>query len=202
MTIVESRPVTGGVDTHLDSHTAAVVDANGGVLEVAQFPATAAGYRQLHTWMNGFGPLERVGIEGTGAYGAGLTRHLHRHGVDVIEVDRPNRQARRQHGKSDPLDAIEAARAALSGRASGAPKTGNGHVEAIRVLAVARRSARRHGIPTAPSEARNRAVSSSAVERLTRATSTASATVNTTGSASISAIGATVRSIRHGDTSM
>ncbi len=148
MTIVESRPVTGGVDTHLDSHTAAVVDANGGVLEVAQFPATAAGYRQLHTWMNGFGPLERVGIEGTGAYGAGLTRHLHRHGVDVIEVDRPNRQARRQHGKSDPLDAIEAARAALSGRASGAPKTGNGHVEAIRVLAVARRSARSARIAT------------------------------------------------------
>jgi transposase len=166
MTIVESRPVTGGVDTHLDTHTAAVIDANGGVLDVAQFPATTTGYRQLHTWMSGFGPLERVGVEGTGAYGAGLARHLHGAAVVVVEVDRPNRQARRQHGKSDPLDAIEAARAALSGRATGAAKTADGHVEAIRVLVVARRSARsariatlvqiRHLTFTAPDELRDR----------------------------------------------
>jgi transposase len=148
MTIVESRPVTGGVDTHLDNHAAAVVDGNGGVVQVAEFPTTPEGYRALHAWMAGFGVLQRVGVEGTGAYGAGLARFLHRHGVEVVEVDRPNRQARRLHGKSDPLDAIEAARAALSGRAHGAPKTGDGHVEAIRALLVARRSARSARIAT------------------------------------------------------
>ena len=73
---------------------------------------------------------------------SGLTRHLHRAGVDVIEVDRPNRQKRRRSGKSDPLDAVEAARAALSGRASGRPKSRDGAVEAVRVLVVAKRSAR------------------------------------------------------------
>jgi transposase len=164
MTIVESRPVTGGVDTHLDEHTAAVVDGNGGVLEVASFPASAAGYQGLFDWMTGFGSIARVGVEGTGAYGAGLARHLRRQGVTVIEVDRPNRQARRLQGKSDPLDAVEAARAALSGRAQGTPKTGDGHVEAIRALLVARRSARssriavlgqmRHLVVTAPDDLR------------------------------------------------
>jgi len=105
-----------------------------------------------------------VGVEGTGSYGAGLTRHLHDRGVRVVEVDRPNRQERRRAGKSDPLDAIEAARAALSGRAKGQAKTRNGSVEAIRVLRVARSSARkdrvralnqlRSLISTAPEELR------------------------------------------------
>jgi transposase len=81
-------------------------------------------------------------VEGTGAYGVGLARFLHRASVRVIEVDRPNRQVRRRHGKSDPLDAVEAARAALSGRANGIAKTADGNVEAIRVLLVAKRSAR------------------------------------------------------------
>ena len=165
MTIVESRPVTGGVDTHLDEHTAAVVDVNGGVLEVASFQASSAGYQSLFDWMAGFGSIARVGVEGTGAYGAGLARHLRRCGVEVIEVDRPNRQARRLQGKSDPVDAVEAARAALSGRARGAPKSGDGHVEAIRALLVARRSARsariallsqmRHLVVTAPDDLRS-----------------------------------------------
>src|SRR5437588_7030267 len=143
MTIVETtRPVTGGVDTHLDAHVAAALDANGGVLGVETFPATRRGYRDLHAWLVSFGDVGRVGVEGTGAYGAGLNRFLHGAGVEVIEVDRPNRQARRRSGKSDPLDAVEAARAALSGRARAIAKTADGHVEAIGALVVAKRSAR------------------------------------------------------------
>jgi transposase len=143
MTIVEStRPVTGGVDTHLDQHVAAALDAAGALLGVESFPATTAGYRDLHNWLASFGSVVAVGVEGTGAYGVGLSRFLHGVSVKVIEVDRPNRQVRRRHGKSDPLDAVEAARAALSGRASGLAKTADGNVEAIRVLLVAKRSAR------------------------------------------------------------
>src|SRR5438128_1398004 len=167
MTIVETtRPVTGGVDTHLDTHVAAALDGNGGVLGVETFPATRVGYRDLHAWLASFGELVRVGVEGTGAYGAGLNRFLHAAGVEVIEVDRPNRQARRRSGKSDPLDAVEAARAALSGRAQGEGKTRDGNVEAIRALVVAKRSARstrikslnqiRHLGFTAPDELRHR----------------------------------------------
>ena len=142
MTIVETRPVTGGVDTHLNVHVAAAIDSNSGVLGVESFPTTTAGFAELHGWLCGFGPLDRVGVEGTGAYGAGLARFLRRAGVKVIEVDRPNRQARRSHGKSDTVDAIEAARAALSGRARGVAKTADGNVEAIRTLLVASRSGR------------------------------------------------------------
>ena len=142
MTIVETHPITGGVDTHLDVHVAAALDANGGTLGVESFPTTTVGFADLHTWLSGFGTLSRVGVEGTGAYGAGLARFLRGAGVAVIEVDRPNRQARRRHGKSDSLDAVEAARAALSGRATGVAKTADGNVEAIRVLLVAFRPGR------------------------------------------------------------
>src|SRR5499427_10714898 len=158
--------VTGGVDTHLDLNVAAALDGIGGLLAVAEFPTTSAGDRGLLGWLAGFGPVARVGVEGTGSYGAGLARFLRSAGVQVVEVDRPNRQARRRSGKSDPLDAIEAARAALSGRASGAAKSRDGTVEAIRALVVAKRSARsakiqalnqiRHLSFTAPEELRQR----------------------------------------------
>jgi transposase len=115
---------------------------------VESFPTTASGYGKLLGWLAGFGPVERVGIEGTGSYGAGLARHLHAAGVPVVEVNRSDRQARRQHGKSDPLDAVSAARAAQSGKAAGASKGRDGAVEAIRTLMVARRSARRHRTAT------------------------------------------------------
>ena len=165
--IVEStRPVTGGVDTHLDTHVAAALDASGGVLGVESFPATRAGYASLSSWLAGFGPVDRVGVEGTGAYGVGLGRHLRSLGVEVIEVDRPNRQLRRAHGKSDSLDAIEAARAVLSGRATGVAKTADGNVEAMRALLITKRSGRearitclnqiRHLGFTAPDELRER----------------------------------------------
>jgi transposase len=140
--IVETRQITGGVDTHLDTHVAAVVDSNGGMLGVESFATTTAGFAELHRWLCSFGSLCRVGVEGTGAYGAGLARFLQAQQVTVIEVGRPNRQARRAHGKSDTIDAIEAARAALSGRAHGVAKTADGNVEAIRVLLVAYRSGR------------------------------------------------------------
>jgi transposase len=142
LTIVETRAVTGGVDTHADTHVAAALDAIGGVLGVSEFPATPAGYARLLAWLNSFGPVCLVGIEGTGSYGAGLTRHVTAAGIRVVEVDRSDRQDRRRKGKSDPLDAVSAARAAQSGRAAGAPRGRDGTVEAIRALMVAKRTAR------------------------------------------------------------
>ncbi len=133
--------VTGGVDTHRDLHVAAAVNAVGGVLGTRTFPTTPAGYRQLLAWLRSFGPLDRVGVEGTGSYGAALARHLAREGVAVVEVGRPNRQVRRRHGKTDVIDAIAAARAVLSGEASATPKTHDGPVEALRALKMLQRSA-------------------------------------------------------------
>src|ERR1700690_3829369 len=107
------RPVAFGL------LTSAALDPLGGLLGVESFDTTPIGYRSLVSWLSSFGNVTRVGVEGTGAYGAGLARFLRRAGVEVIEVDRPNRQARRHQGKSDGADAVEAARAVLSGRASG-----------------------------------------------------------------------------------
>jgi transposase len=142
------RNVVGGVDTHADAHVAAVVDSNGGLLGVESFPADEAGFEDLFGWLVGFGPVLRVGVEGTGSWGVGLARFLAGADVEVVEVDRPNRQQRRKVGKSDPTDAVSAARAALSGAAAGIPKTRNGPVEQMRVLLVARRSARTQRIQT------------------------------------------------------
>jgi transposase len=133
--------VTGGVDTHADVHVVAALDEIGGRLGVESFPATAAGYRDLEAWLRSFGPLGRVGVEGTGSYGAGLSRHLRAAGVTVVEVSRPDRSARRNRGKSDPLDAENAARQVLAGEATGTPKSQDGIVEAIRVLHTVRRGA-------------------------------------------------------------
>jgi transposase len=133
--------VTGGVDTHRHTHHAAAVDQTGRLLGDRAFPATAAGYRALLTWLRSFGQVVKVGVEGTGAYGAGLARYLTNQQVALVEVDRPDRKTRRAKGKSDPIDAIAAARAALSGQATGVPKTRIGPVEAIRALRVARNGA-------------------------------------------------------------
>jgi transposase len=133
--------VTGGVDTHLDTHHAAALDQLGRELGTAAFPVSRRGFADLLAWLRGFGEVERVGVEGTGSYGATLTRFLTGRGVTVIEVDRPNRKDRRQHGKSDPIDAINAARAVQSGVAAGTPKLRTGPVEAIRVLRIERQSA-------------------------------------------------------------
>jgi transposase len=144
MTVINlPRSITGGVDTHLDVHVAAALDERGVLLGVESFATTESGYKKLLGWLSDFGPVELVGVEGTGSYGAGLTRHLQAERVRVVEVDRPNRQRRRRKGKSDPQDAISAARAALSGDACGEAKTRDGNVESMRVLRVARSSARK-----------------------------------------------------------
>src|SRR6266480_8075518 len=109
MTIVETRAVTGGVDTHADVHVAAALDSIGGLLGVQEFPATPGGYGRLLDWLAGFGTVCLAGVEGTGSYGAGLARHITGAGVRVVEIDRSDRQDRRRQGKSDPLDAISAA---------------------------------------------------------------------------------------------
>lgn len=133
--------VTGGVDTHKDLHVAAALDGVGRLLGTQSFPTTAAGYRALLGWLRGFGTVASVGVEGTGSWGAGLARHLAAEGVTVLEVNRPNRQARRRRGKSDPADAEAAARAVLAREATGTPKATTGTVEAVRLLRLARRSA-------------------------------------------------------------
>ncbi|MPV38960.1 IS110 family RNA-guided transposase, partial [Georgenia subflava] len=133
--------VIAGVDTHGQTHHAAVVDGLGRHLADKEFAATGAGYRQLMTWLGSHGTVAAVGVEGTGAYGAELARVLTRSGLRVVEVDRPDRKTRRLRGKSDPIDAYAAATAVASGRATGTPKTRDGIVEAIRALRVPRRSA-------------------------------------------------------------
>jgi transposase len=160
------RSVVGGVDTHADTHVAAVIDHNGGILAVESFPADQSGFEALLGWLVSHGEVARVGVEGTGSWGVGLSRFLHGHGVTVVEVDRQNRQSRRRVGKSDATDAVAAARAALSGSAAVVPKTRNGPVEQIRILMVARRSARsqridtlnqlRHVVFTGPEQIRSR----------------------------------------------
>ena len=140
-TPVDAVAVTLGIDTHADTHVAAVIDPLGRHLGQASFDTTLTGFEALLAWATAYGPIAVAGIEGTGAYGAGLARFLTAEGVTVVEVDRPDRKTRRDHGKSDPIDAYAAARAVASGRASGTPKTRTGDVESVRVLRVARSGA-------------------------------------------------------------
>lgn len=135
------KPIAGGVDTHADVHVVAAIDPIGRELGHASFATTAKGFEELLAWLDSHGTVTIIGIEGTGVYGAGLARAAVAAGVTVVEVDRPDRKSRRFAGKSDPIDAYAAARAALSGRATGTPKTRDGNVEMIRVLRVARNSA-------------------------------------------------------------
>src|SRR5690606_42134519 len=93
-----SQVVIGGVDTHADTHQAAVLDEHGRLLDVNRFPATPAGYEQLLAWMRGYGTIRQVGVESSGSYGAGLTRHLHTAGVAVVE-----RSEERRVGKGGRL---------------------------------------------------------------------------------------------------
>src|SRR3954468_6002836 len=139
--LVEVVEVVGGVDTHKDTHTAAVIDSAGRLLGSRTFAATGTGYGQLLDWLVSFGTLLVIGVEGTGVYGAGLAEHAQGQGVDLVEVDRPDRKARRFQGKSDPIDAEAAARAALAQVRTGKPKQRGGPVDALRTLRVARRSA-------------------------------------------------------------
>jgi transposase len=133
--------VTVGVDTHGDIHVMAALDCLGRIVDRTSVPTTPAGHARLLAWAARLGPVDRVGVEGTGSYGAQLARDLRRAGHRVIEVDRPDRKTRRLRGKDDVIDAEAAARAVLAGTANGVPKTRDGRVESIRALRVARRNA-------------------------------------------------------------
>lgn len=136
-----AEEVTLGVDTHKDVHVAVVLTTLGAVAGTRSFPTTAVGYQQLLDWARTFGLLQRAGVECTGSYGVGLTRHLHRAGIEVIEINQPDRSDRRRRGKTDAIDAEAAARAVLSGRATAMAKTGDGHVEMLRMFRLAKDSA-------------------------------------------------------------
>jgi transposase len=142
---MESKPssmmVVGGVDTHADTHTVAAVDELGRRLGCAVFPATRAGYGALTEWLAGHGRICAVGVEGTGSYGAGLTRWLSAHQIKVVEVNRPNRAERRRRGKSDPVDAEHAAQAVLGNTATVVPKARTGLVESMRLIHATRAGA-------------------------------------------------------------
>lgn len=137
----EHDHVIVGVDTHADLHVAVVLSALGELLGGKAFPATRAGYARLVEWASTFGPIDRIGIEGTGSWGRGLTLFCLSRGLAVRDVDRPDRKLRRRKGKTDLVDAEAAARAVLAGTATTLPKTADGPVEMIRVLHIARETA-------------------------------------------------------------
>jgi transposase len=143
MTTIAEEPtrVTVGIDTHGETNVAALLDEWGRLLGTESFPTTAGGHRRLERWAQQFGPIDALGVEGTGAWGAGVARHFTAAGYRVLEVDRPDRKTRRRRGKSDPIDAEAAARAVQAHIATGIPKARTGRIESIRALRVARRSA-------------------------------------------------------------
>jgi transposase len=135
--LTRSGHIVIGVDTHKHIHVAAVMDSIGGILATLTIATDSGGFRQLLDWATSFGQIIAFGIEGTGSYGAALTSYVRRNGHRVIEVNRPDRRMRRLVGKSDTLDAENAARAVLAGFATAEPKTADGTVEMIRQLKVA-----------------------------------------------------------------
>lgn len=130
-----------GVDTHRDSHSAAIVTATGGLVERLTVATDAFGFRKLDTFAAKHAASRRVwAIKGTGSFGAGLTTHLLERGEWVVEIDRPARPARRDGAKPDDLDAVRAAREALTREYLAAPRA-RGDREAMRVLLTARQGA-------------------------------------------------------------
>lgn len=136
-----ARRVIGGVDTHKDLHVAAIVDDADRVLGTSCFSTTRQGYRQMLSWMRSFGELQRIGVESTGSYGAGLLRFMQAAGIEVLEVTAPDRQDRRRRGKNDDLDAQNAAHAAFAGLRTVTPRSRDGMVESLRVLKACRKTA-------------------------------------------------------------
>jgi transposase len=134
----QARIVVAGVDTHKDTHHCAVLDLNGGLLGDAQFPTSQAGYQALLDWVGSFGVIDRMGVELTGSYGAGLARHLSAAGVQVLEVNTTDKATRARRGKDDRIDAIAAGQKVLAGMATVTPKDTTGVIESIRMLAMVR----------------------------------------------------------------
>jgi len=143
-----------GVDTHKDEHVAVAVDKLGVRIGQRNLPTTNAGYLGLEHWASSLGQIDAFGVEGTGSYGAGLARFLKGQGHKVIEVNRPDRSARRRLGKSDPTDAEMAARAVIAGVARDRPKSGVDKVEMIRMLRTQAINQMKALIVTAPVELR------------------------------------------------
>ena len=141
ITPLEPGAVVGGIDTHQDLHWAAVVDHTGHVLGTEAFSTTRSGYRAMLAWLRSKGDVRRVGVESTGSYGAGITRHLALAGIPVLEVTRPDLESRRRQGKDDLIDAVSAAHAALWGQRVQVAKDRDGAVEALRTLRTTRRNA-------------------------------------------------------------
>jgi transposase len=137
----DAQAITLGVDTHKDVHVAVALDGIGRHRGTLSVPANLAGYKRLVDWAEQFGPLKHAGVEGTGSFGAGLSRFLKGRRIKVSEVIRPKRRDQYRAGKSDPIDAEAAARAVLAGTATGQPKSADGEVEMIRTLRITRRSA-------------------------------------------------------------
>jgi len=137
--VTASRTVVIGADTHLDTVHLAVLSTTGQPLADAQFPTRPAGYYLAVRWAQSFGAVLRAGVEGTSSYGAGLTWALQEAGIEVAEINNSDRAGRRRRGKSDPLDAYAAARAALAGHGLAVPK--DEHTTALRGLLIARRGA-------------------------------------------------------------
>jgi transposase len=172
----EAPSVIGGIDTHQDLHTAAVIGADGAVLGSESFSTTRAGYRAMLRWFRSHGEVLRVGVEATGTYGAGITRHLALAGIPVLEVTGPDKSFRRAKGKDDALDAVAAARAALTGQRVQVAKDRNGAVEALRVLRTTRKTAikcrraalqqRHNTIVAAPDELRDQLRNLTRMQRL------------------------------------
>ena len=136
-----AETVIGGVDTHKHTHYAAAINDQGRLLGHREFPANDRGYAALLAWLRSHGDVVSIGVESTGSYGATLTRFLAAATLEVVEVNRPDRAARRQDGKSDRLDAEQIARSVLSQTATATPKAKSGLVEVIRTLRVTRSSA-------------------------------------------------------------
>ncbi|MCW2490952.1 MAG: family transposase, partial [Frankiales bacterium] len=133
--------VTGGVDTHQLTHHAALLDSELNQIADREFAATSTGYQELVDWMAGYGRIAVVGVESTGSYGAGLTRHLLAAGIEVVEVSGPEKATRVKQGKSDPIDAYCAARQVATGAVTGRAKVTTGIVEAIRMIKIPRDAA-------------------------------------------------------------
>ena len=128
------RRVIVGLDTHKFTHVAVALDADGAVLDSRSVTADSAGYEELIGWARKLGQQVVFAVEGTGSYGAGVSVAIRRHGLEVIEVSRTDRRDRRLRGKSDTLDAENAARAVLAGRATSVPKAADGTVGMIRQI--------------------------------------------------------------------
>src|SRR3984957_11262819 len=139
------RHIVGGVDTHKDLHVAAVVDEQDRILGTRSFPTTRQGYRQMLAWMLSFGELQRIGIESTASYGAGLLRFMQQAKVVLLEVTTPDKQDRRRRGKNDDLDAQNAAHAAFAGQRTVTPRSRDGMIESPRDS---------HGLPEDPDHSR------------------------------------------------